>query len=121
MYIVTTPMPTFPRLLDGDLHRLSAQEDAEPAGRVDRGRRGRLPDYAPLGARRQLAFPVLLDVGAEHVRHAVRLDAPQVGHGQDVCALGRRFGRLAHTLEYGRHRLPERLLRDADLVFPSGA
>ena len=44
-------------------------------------------------------------------------DAPQVRASEYVGAYGGILGGYTHLLEYGRHGLPERVLRDPDLVF----
>ena len=59
---------------------------------------------------------VVPDVGAQHVRHAVRLDPAEVRHGQHVRALRGVFRAQAQLLEDLRHRLAQRRFRHVDLV-----
>ena len=104
------------RLLDGQPHRLRSDDDAEPPLAVDHRGGGRLPHDAPSRPRIELAGPVVADVGAQHVRHAVRLDAAQVGHRQHVRRIRGVVRAHAELLEDLGDRPSQRRFRDEDLV-----
>ena len=110
------PHPDGLRLVDGQPHRLRPHDDAEALLGVDHRGGGRLALDPPARLGVELARLVVADIGAQHVRHAVRLHAPEVGHGQHVRRLRRVF--LAHPqlLEDLRHRTAQRRFRDQDLV-----
>src|SRR5467141_4806073 len=66
--------------------------------------------------RSELAGPVVADVGAQHVGHAVRLDAAQVGHRQHVRRVRGIVRAHAELLEDLGHRAAQRGFRDQDLI-----
>ena len=77
---------------------------------------GDSPHHPPARPRIELAGLVVPDVGAQHVRHAVRLHPAEVGHGQDVRALRGIVRAHPQLLEDLRHRLSQRRFRDQHLV-----
>src|SRR5262249_61749801 len=66
-------------LLDRQPHRLGPDHDAEAPLGVDNSGAGRLANHLPARPRIELAGPAVTHVLAQHVRHAVRLDAAQIG------------------------------------------
>jgi hypothetical protein len=106
-----------PGLLDGQAHRLRSHDDAEPPPGIDHRCAGRLTDDAPAGLGIQLARLVIPDVRAQHVRHAMRLDAAEVRHRQHVRAFRGIVRANPQLLEDLRHRLSQCRFRNPDLVF----
>ena len=105
------------RLLDGQAHGLGPDHDAEAPLRVDHRGAGSLAHQPVSRLGLELARLVVLDVHPQHVRHAVRLDAAEVGHGQHVGALRGVLGAHAQLLEDLRHRPAQCRFGDADDVF----
>ena len=72
------------RLVDGELHGLGADGEAEAAVAVDRGGGWGVALELPLGGGIDVAALQAGDVGAHHVGDAVRVDAAEVGVEQGV-------------------------------------
>jgi len=106
-----------PRLLDRQSHRLGTDRDPQAPLGVDHRRPRRLAGDPPAWTRVELAGLVVADIGAEHVRHAVRLDAAQIGHREHVRPLGGILGCQTELLEDLGHGAAQRRLRDHHLVF----
>ena len=88
----------------------------ERTAAVDQRRGLRLATGRDLGARFERAVPISGDVGAEHVRDAVRLDAAQVVEHQHVGREGRVILGEAHRLEDGVRGVAHLWFGDDDLI-----
>ncbi len=105
-----------PRLLHGHLHRLGAEYDGQAFVGVYVRDGGRVADHLYVRPGVQRAGRVPLDVGSQHVRDAVGLDATQVRRDKHLGAQRGVIGLHSHLLEDGRHGLSERVVCDPDLV-----
>ncbi len=99
-------------LLNRHLHGLRGHDDAQsPIGvNVRRGRR--LSDDAPVWGRVEGAVVVTVDIGPQHVGHAMRLDPAHVRFHQDICGQVTIRFRHPHFAKHAGHGF-------AQMTFPN--
>ncbi len=92
-------------------HGLGANDHAETAFGVDHGGARRFPLDGPTGGRVELAGPVVLDIEAQHVGHAMGFHRAQIRHGEHVCGFGGVFRTDPELGEDGRDSVPQCIFR----------
>ena len=94
------------RFFHRQFHGPRACLQPQSAVAVPSGRDGRLPERADLRVGVDVSGPVVEDVAAQHVRHAMTLVASQVGQDHDFGGPRCVRGSKAHLSEHGLGRRP---------------